>query len=157
MNEIHKTDGDHLVVKMYNPTFDDHVEIDCGIAPLIQAIWNAGLVTFNSCQDRTKESTPKPGIAWIEFADAGNAETVLSIIDGGEVDIHDADQFNLTAVPMEVGDEDEAPDIRLSISMRYPHALTDTLTERMQGFAEYVMEQEQQAADEAQAAGAVRH
>jgi hypothetical protein len=47
------------------------VKVDEGIAPLLKAIWGSGIITCNSCQEN------KPGIVWIEFLAAGDAEAFL--------------------------------------------------------------------------------
>lgn len=53
------------------------IEVDEGIAPLLQAIWNAGINTCNSCQEN------KPGIIWIEFLAAVDAEAFLTRVVSG--------------------------------------------------------------------------
>jgi hypothetical protein len=47
-------------------------EIDEELAPLILALWKAGIVTLNSCQENF------PGIAWIQFLSANDAEKFLN-------------------------------------------------------------------------------
>ncbi len=47
-----------MVEKIYK---GEAVEIDAGLAPLIEEIWKAGISTYMSCQEVSE------GIAWIEF------------------------------------------------------------------------------------------
>jgi hypothetical protein len=56
---------------------DRLVEVDEGIAPLLQAIWNLGINTCNSCQEN------RPGIIWIEFLAAKDAEAFLTCVVSG--------------------------------------------------------------------------
>jgi hypothetical protein len=51
-----------------------YAEVDEELAPLIQAIWRAGIDTINSCQEN------QPGIAWIEFATARDAQRFLNLV-----------------------------------------------------------------------------
>lgn len=53
------------------------IEVDEGIAPLLQDIWNHGIVTCNSCQEN------RPGMMWIEFLGPEDAEAFLTRIASG--------------------------------------------------------------------------
>lgn len=56
-------------------------KIDGGIAPLIKEIWKAGIFTFNCCEEN------RPGIIWIEFASAPDAEAFMNIVARYEDDL----------------------------------------------------------------------
>src|SRR5262245_5404423 len=49
-------------------------EVDIELAPLILTLWEAGIGTSNSSQERW------PGISWIEFLTASDAEQFLDLI-----------------------------------------------------------------------------
>src|SRR5262245_35438023 len=49
-------------------------EVDEGLAPLILEIWKHGIDTIMSCQEN------QPGIAWIDFASAKDAERFLTLV-----------------------------------------------------------------------------
>lgn len=49
-------------------------DVDEGIAPLILALWRAGINTFNSCQENS------PGVAWVEFVSAQDACEFLNLV-----------------------------------------------------------------------------
>jgi hypothetical protein len=68
---------EHKQTLVIDPASDTLVEVDEGIAPLLQAIWNCGIITCNSCQEN------KPGIIWIEFLEAEDAEAFLTRIVSG--------------------------------------------------------------------------
>jgi hypothetical protein len=51
----------HNQTTILNPTSNETIEVDEGLAPLLKAIWDLGIMTCNSCQEN------KPGIMWIEF------------------------------------------------------------------------------------------
>lgn len=55
--------------------------VDRGIAPLIEEIWKAGIFTLLSCEEN------RPGIMWIEFVSAIEAEVFLNIVARYEEDI----------------------------------------------------------------------
>lgn len=67
-NKIH-----HRTVSLTSMFFDEIVEIDAAIAPLIKWIWNAGITTLNSCEDNS-------GYVWVQFLSADNAERFLNIV-----------------------------------------------------------------------------
>ncbi len=64
----------HRQIAIYEPSLNRAVEVDEGIAPLLKAIWDLGITTCNSCQEN------KPGIVWIEFLAAEDAEVFLTRI-----------------------------------------------------------------------------
>ena len=53
---------------------DMTTEVDESIAPLILALWQAGIDTYNSCQEN------KPGVAWVEFASTQDACEFLNLV-----------------------------------------------------------------------------
>jgi hypothetical protein len=51
-------------------------QIDVGLAPLIEEIWKADILTLNSSEEN------HPGIAWIEFRSSDDASRFLDIVAG---------------------------------------------------------------------------
>jgi hypothetical protein len=49
-------------------------EVDEELAPLILALWKAGIATCNSCQEN------RPGVVWIEFLTAFDAQEFLDLV-----------------------------------------------------------------------------
>jgi hypothetical protein len=118
-------------------------DVDEEIAPLILACWRAGVDTDNSCQEN------RPGIAWIEFLTAADAERFTTTVvrdrddlywrafpnDDGEV------HWEWAAVPGDLGEEwDEATDeierigpsdIQIAVGIRFPRSDIPLLTERL--------------------------
>jgi hypothetical protein len=68
---------EHKQTVILDPASKQLIEVDEGIAPLLKAIWDSGIVTCNSCQEN------KPGIIWIEFLAAEDAEAFLTRIISG--------------------------------------------------------------------------
>lgn len=68
---------EHKQTAILNTASNQQIEVDEGIAPLLLAIWNLGISTCNSCQEN------KPGIVWIEFLAAEDAEAFLTRIISG--------------------------------------------------------------------------
>ncbi|MDQ1261354.1 MAG: hypothetical protein QG575_535 [Euryarchaeota archaeon] len=68
---------EHKQTAILNPASNMIIEVDEGIAPLLQIIWNCGIITTNSCQEN------KPGIIWIEFLAAEDAEAFLTRVVSG--------------------------------------------------------------------------
>ncbi len=69
--------SEHRQIAIFNPVLNETIEVDEGIAPLLEAIWNLGISTCNSCQEN------KPGVIWIEFSRAEDAEIFLTHIASG--------------------------------------------------------------------------
>ncbi|MFB3765693.1 MAG: hypothetical protein ACE14P_10675 [Methanotrichaceae archaeon] len=69
--------SEHKQMMIFNPLLNEVIEVDEGIAPLIKAIWNLGIATCNSCQEN------KPGVIWIEFSSAEDAEIFMGRIASG--------------------------------------------------------------------------
>jgi len=65
----------HATVTL-NPEGGPAVEIDVGIAPLIEALWACGIETVASCEDggTSAEGGLPVGLAWIGFPDEGHAD-----------------------------------------------------------------------------------
>jgi hypothetical protein len=68
---------EHKQMAILDLTSNQMVEVDEGIAPLLKAIWNLGIITCNSCQEN------KPGLIWIEFLQAEDAEAFLTRVISG--------------------------------------------------------------------------
>jgi hypothetical protein len=68
---------EHKQTAILDPASNMMIEVDEGIAPLLQIIWNHGIITTNSCQEN------KPGIIWIEFLAAEDAEAFLTRVVSG--------------------------------------------------------------------------
>lgn len=134
----------HHTLQILHPEWREMVDIDAGMAPLIEALWAAGMGTLNSCQDRSEEATPKPGIAWIQFASAGSFETFLDVVQGDGLDHEDWQiDFMVEDFAEYVDDHDgvQRPDFhdyRVTVSVRYPFELTDELTRRVKGYADFI-------------------
>jgi hypothetical protein len=65
---------DHSQTTVFYPGEQDFIEVDEGIALLLQSLWDAKIRTCNSCQEN------EPGIIWIEFYSMGDVERLLTII-----------------------------------------------------------------------------
>ena len=76
---------DHKQTRVFYPGYREYIEVDEGIAPLLLALWDAGIMTCNSCQEN------EPGIVWIEFYSIEDVEKLLSLITsslGDEIESH---------------------------------------------------------------------
>src|SRR5262245_30555937 len=49
-------------------------EVDEELAPLLLALWKAGIDTCNSCQEN------RPGVVWIEFPTSLDAQAFLNLV-----------------------------------------------------------------------------
>ena len=65
---------DHKQITVYCPGEQDFIQVDEGIAPILQSLWDAKIRTCNSCQEN------EPGIIWIEFYSMKDVERLLTII-----------------------------------------------------------------------------
>jgi len=65
---------DHEQTAIIYPGEKSTMDIDEGIAPLIQAMWEAGILTSSSCQEI------EPGIMWIEFPSSEDLEDFLTLL-----------------------------------------------------------------------------
>jgi hypothetical protein len=136
---------DHEQIKVFDPSNHDYIEVDMKIAPLLQAIWSAGIRTCNSCEENS------PGIMWIEFFSLADIELFLKIIVqslGNQIHDHpeaydwfcyrilgyNGDNLNPwhydahpNVVPKRYNHKEIYPknslplDIEISISVRFPH------------------------------------
>jgi len=79
----HKLHKPHKQVTVYNPDHDSDIEVDEGIAPLPQAMWECKISTRMSCQDNVPA-----GYIWIQFASSYDLEDFLDIVSSG-VSNHD--------------------------------------------------------------------
>lgn len=76
--------GKHPTVMMMDPFSRTDIKIDEKIAPLVSALWDAGIMTEQSCQE------DRPGYAWIVFGDHEEALQFLGIILGKRPDFEDS-------------------------------------------------------------------
>ena len=53
---------------------EQHADIDKGIAPLIREMWQADIMTSQSCQDSP------PGWTWVEFVSSFELEKFLNVV-----------------------------------------------------------------------------
>ena len=67
----------HKQTAILDPTSNEMIEVDEGVAPLLKAIWDFGIRTCNSCQEN------KPGTIWIEFLKSEDMEAFLTRIISG--------------------------------------------------------------------------
>lgn len=65
---------DHEQTAVIHPGENSTMDIDEGIAPLILAMWEAGIMTSSSCQEI------EPGIMWIEFPSSEDLEDFLTLL-----------------------------------------------------------------------------
>lgn len=105
-------------------------DIDIKIAPLIKALWEMGIDTFNSCQDN------QPGVIWIEFSTAKDLTRFLTMViskipvDDLYCRIFDSWQYSVLLDDSREYYDSEVRDIRfdetgeceisMSISLRFP-------------------------------------
>ena len=68
---------EHKQTAILDPSSNTMIEVDEGIAPLLEVIWNCCIITCNSCQEN------KPGLIWIEFLAAEDAEAFLTRVVSG--------------------------------------------------------------------------
>ncbi len=64
----------HEQTEVLYPGYHEFVKVDIRIAPLLQALWNLGIRTCNSCEEN------EPGIIWIEFYSIKELEKFLKLI-----------------------------------------------------------------------------
>jgi hypothetical protein len=62
---------DHKQISVFYPAYKKMIEVDAGIAPLLLVLWDAEILTCNSCEEN------EPGIIWIEFYSTSDAEKLL--------------------------------------------------------------------------------
>ena len=65
---------DHKQTTIYYPGYQDFIEVDEGIAPLLLTLWDAKIRTYNSCEEN------EPGKIWIEFYSMKDVERLLTIL-----------------------------------------------------------------------------
>jgi hypothetical protein len=80
---------DHKQTSVFYPAYRRTIEVDVGIAPLLFILWDAEILTCNSCEENA------PGIIWIEFYSASDTEKLLlSIIKALGEKIHSHPEAN---------------------------------------------------------------
>ncbi len=122
-------------------------EIDEAIAPLIEAIWMAGIPTMMSCQET------EPGMAWIEFEELDDLQQFLNLVSayekGADTMYNRITQELLTSPsatpnwvyqlnPLDCGGDDENDhrsnrgcDIIFSVGVYIPHADLPVVLDRL--------------------------
>ncbi|AYV77238.1 MAG: hypothetical protein Barrevirus22_4 [Barrevirus sp.] len=71
----------HETVQLWSERFDEHIDIDRNIAPLIYELWKANIDTNNSCENNTPEIYGhKDTCIWIQFATDDDFYKFISII-----------------------------------------------------------------------------
>ncbi|VVB62548.1 Uncharacterised protein [uncultured archaeon] len=65
---------DHKQIPVFYPAYRKTIEVDVGIAPLLLVLWDAEILTCNSCEEN------EPGIIWVEFYSPSDAEKLLLLI-----------------------------------------------------------------------------
>ncbi len=82
--QCHEDGRDHATVVLRTPSnlgitseilFGEEVEIDVGIADLVQALWRLGIRTLNSCQDNPVGS----GRVWLQLEAVEDAHALLKV------------------------------------------------------------------------------
>lgn len=68
---------EHKQIRISHPAFEEAVDVDEGIALLLVALWDRGIMTCNSCQENP------PGTAWVEFYSVTDAEKFVSMLISG--------------------------------------------------------------------------
>jgi len=119
-------------------------QIDVLLAPLIRAIWKAGIRTIMSCQET------EPGISWIEFESADDLGRFLNIVaeyeEGADTLYNRISnwfagpmsapsweyQLNLFDYRFGVDDYKGPTDFLVCVSVYFPHGDLPILLERLQ-------------------------
>ena len=65
---------DHKQITVYYAGYQDFIQVDEGIAPLLLTLWDAKIRTCNSCEEN------EPGMMWIEFYSMKEVERLLTIL-----------------------------------------------------------------------------
>lgn len=64
----------HRQVKVFCPDEDATIEVDAGIALLLESLWKLGISTFMSCEDN------KDGRVWIDFSSSYDVGDFLQLV-----------------------------------------------------------------------------
>jgi hypothetical protein len=64
----------HKQVSIYYLGYDQMIDVDAEMAPLLRVLWDKGIMTCNSCQEI------EPGIMWIEFYSAEDVEAFVTLL-----------------------------------------------------------------------------
>ncbi|NKB72859.1 MAG: hypothetical protein GKR89_37800 [Candidatus Latescibacteria bacterium] len=135
----------HQQVRVYNPLLGATIEVDEGLANLLQGLWVLGIRTENSCQEN------RPGVMWIEFP-CEDAARFLNLVAAGRdrdrelydrmMEFSGADNWTYRVLPSDRAlrrDEDSgrdlfegASEIVLDISVRFPVADYDQIVQRLE-------------------------
>lgn len=66
----------HKQISIYNPYFDEDIDVDEGLAGVLRLIWQIGINTGYSCQERND----MPGMTMINFRSVYDAEKFVSTV-----------------------------------------------------------------------------
>ncbi len=108
---------------------DRFITVDEKIKPLLEALWDRGIDTLNSCQEN------RPGVAWIEFMTAADAEEFLNLAhELGDEDMKLriemggwGDDWEYDAIP----DLFDEMGFHIAISVRFPVYDMEYLTKKL--------------------------
>jgi len=108
----------------------EDIEIDKGIAPLIQACWDIGLRTLNSCEENS------PGVAWISFEHYSAEEflTTVAQFDPEDLELWDYQAVIYTEYARTKDGKElltSPPNYRIRISVRFPNEWIPELTRQL--------------------------
>jgi len=139
---------EHDTVPVYNPFYQQYIDIDIDIAPLVKRIWKRGWKTNNSCQN----NNPK-GYVWIEFDNSLDVKDFLKTVFQGTNDTHDISERALLSydylpnawiykvLPFpeikndssdnDSTDSDVITDVSVSVSIRFPITDLDFVYQRI--------------------------
>ena len=110
----------HRQVSVWNPFFKENVNVDEGIAPLLEALWKRNIDTALSCQEN------KPGIIWICFTFIEDADKFLRIVmkdDNLRFETQDLWEWDVNMRDLNVdydGTSSGPPEPWFYISVRFP-------------------------------------
>lgn len=71
----------HKTVKLWYNVYNDYVDIDKNIAPLVSELWEAGIDTNNSCENNTPEMYDyEDTCIWISFPSMEDVKRFMQIV-----------------------------------------------------------------------------
>jgi hypothetical protein len=65
----------HDTIHVFNPYIHEYIDIDKGIADLIECLWLSNISTLNSCENNNPSN-----FVWIEFMDLSDLHNFLTIV-----------------------------------------------------------------------------
>ena len=116
----------HEQVTVYNPCTDEIIEVDSGIAEMLELLWSLGIETDNSCEDNGPHGTG--GMVWIGFHSCSDLWQFLrravpkyDALYAAMAEWHfSLFPLDLTAVAEET--ETHPPMFHLTADVRFPHS-----------------------------------